>query len=66
MKKEMKNKRIPVEMLVDFGLGPKVVKGSAIITNDCHGKTLSLTYGSRQMAIAFEQVERYLKNNFGR
>lgn len=60
MKKEIKNKRIPVEMLVDFGSGPRVVQGSAIITNDNHGKTVSLTYGSMQMAIAFEQMERYL------
>lgn len=59
MKKEIKNKRVPVEMLIDTGAGPEFVRGAAIITNDSYGKTLSLTYGSRQMTIAFEQIERY-------
>lgn len=60
--KEVINKKIPVEMLVDTVAGPRIVHGAAIITNDRHGKTLSLTHGSRQMTIAFEQVERYLKD----
>ena len=51
MKKEIVNKRVPVEMLIDTAMGPRTVQGIAIITNDRHGKTLSLTYGSRQMEI---------------
>lgn len=62
MKKEIKNKRVPAGMLIDLGSGTEVVRGVAIITNDSHGKTLSLTYGRKQMTIAFEQVEKYLKD----
>lgn len=62
MKKEIVNKRIPVNMLVDTGAGPRVVQGDVIVTNDRNGKTISLIYGSRQMTIAFEQVEKYLKD----
>lgn len=49
-------------MLIDTLAGPKKVLGIAIVTNDNLGKTLSLTYGNRQMVIAFEQVEKYLKD----
>ena len=61
MKKEIVNKRVPVEMLIDTAMGPRTVQGIAIITNDRHGKTLSLTYGSRQMVIALEKKKKYLK-----
>lgn len=39
MKKEIVNKRVPVEMLIDTAMGPRTVQGIAIITNDRHGKT---------------------------
>lgn len=60
MEKAIKNKRIPVAMLVDNGMGPQIVTGHAIVTNDENGKTLSLCHGSRQMTIAFEKIEKYL------
>ncbi len=62
MRKKIVNKMLPVEMFIDTSEGPRIVQGTAIITNDSHGKTLSLTYGSRHMTIAVEQVERYLKD----
>ncbi len=61
MIKNIKNKHIPVSMIIDTALGPKVVPGTAIITNDEKGKTLSLYYGTRMVTIAFEQVEKYLR-----
>lgn len=58
--KKIKNKRVNVPMLIDTTMGPRTVLGTAIITNDETGKTLILCYGSRQMTVAFEQIEKYL------
>ena len=60
-KKTIKNKRIPVKMIIDTPLGPRFVSGIAIVTHDKNGKTLSLCYGSIQMVIDFEQIEKYLE-----
>lgn len=57
----IKNKKIPVKILAGNITNPKVVQGTAIITNDELGKTLTLFYGLEQMTIAFEQIEKYLK-----
>lgn len=61
-RKEIKSKIVPVEIVIDSGQNMMLVQGLAIITNDANGKTLSLAYGSRHMLIAFEQVEKYLKD----
>lgn len=60
-KKVIKNKEIPVAMLVGNVMNPKIVQGIAIVTNDEKGKTLTLSHGLFQTTIAFEQVEKYLK-----
>lgn len=60
-KQIIKNKKIPVKMLAGNITNPKVVQGTAIVTNDELRKTLTLSYGLEQMTIAFEQVEKYLK-----
>lgn len=60
-KQIVKNKKIPVKMLVGNVESPKIAQGIAIVTNDEYGKTLTLSYGLEQMTIAFEQVERYMK-----
>lgn len=53
-KKVIKNKEIPVEMLVGNVMNPKIVQGISIVTNDEKGKTLTLSHGLFQMTIAFE------------
>lgn len=60
-KQIIKNKKIPVKMLAGNIASPKVVQGTAVVTNDELGKTLTLSYGLEQMTITFEQVEKYLK-----
>ena len=60
-KQSIKNKEISVKMLVGNIPNPKIVQGTAIVTNDELRKTLTLSYGFQQMTIAFEQIEKYLK-----
>ena len=61
--KSIRNKRIAVQGAV-FYAGTGVMeheKLECIITNDKHGKTLSINDGIVQFTIPFEPIERYLK-----
>jgi hypothetical protein len=61
LKKEYKNKAVKVPMIFDNGVNPLEVSGTAMITNDGDGKTISLCFGNVSMSIPFEPVEKYLK-----
>lgn len=61
IKREYKNKSVLVPMLFDNGINHVEVKGTAMITNDSNGKTISLCCGQFSMTIPFEPIEEFLK-----
>ena len=65
LKKEIINKRLRVKGLVGNPskgpLKPIVKPVDVIITNDSHGKTLSIADETKSFTIDFEQLEQYLK-----
>ena len=62
MKKPIRNKHVRVIGGVATLLSASVPKAfDCIITNDEHGKTLSICDGKMQFTIPFEPIERYLK-----
>lgn len=65
LKKEIINKRLRVKALVGNPsmktLKPIVKPVNVIITNDSHGKTLSIADETKSFTIAFEQLQQYLK-----
>lgn len=65
LKKEIINKRLRVKGLVGNPsmrtFKPIVKPIDVIITNDSHGKTLTISDETKSFTIAFEQLEQYLK-----
>lgn len=60
-KKEIVNKEVKVSGLRGTPMGKREKTLNVIITNNRHGKTLSIDDGLFQFTIPFEPIEKYLK-----
>ena len=56
-----KNKKVKVNGVFYTNMSMCMKEFECIITNDNHGKTLSINDGKTQFTIPFEPIERYLR-----